>query len=486
MTATLDDPIITSLDAFASLPAWLAAGMLPDRVRESLTAHVPELASGAVQLVAVTPQRLRAKGSEWLARYLVTLAVPGGGTREVVLVGDLEAPATDAPEALSTVPTSAGSSGPAFGEAGWKCWLPDLRLRLQVQTADEALPALPSITDPAAVRRLIQSVLRETGYREAVVASCRPEVVRYKPGSRCTVVVRLSYEGAAAGPDPVVVKTHQGDKGKVAWEAMQALWSTPLRSGAEVVLAEPLAFLPQDRVLVQGPVPGSRTLKELARDAIHDGGPEALGSLRAELARTARALAALHGCGARYGSVATFDDELAEVRDVVDRLGASIPTLPAAARPLLERLAERSRVAPADGVVCAHHDFRPAQVMLDDGRVGFIDFDGSGMAEPALDLGRFRAKLRDIGISALVGSGQPLAGAPVARNLALLDELCEHFLDAYLAHAPVSRDRVVLWEVCDLLTAMLHAWTKVRLARIDPRLTVLVHRLRSISTVPSG
>ena len=138
---------------------------------------------------------------------------------------------------------------------------------------------------------------------------------------------------------------------------------------------------------------------------------------------------------------------------------------------------------PAEGSVPSHHDFRPAQVLVHGGKVGFIDFDGASMAEPALDLGRFRAKLRDIGISVLSASGQPLSGPPLEQNLALMDGLCDHFLDAYGEKAKVSTERVLLWETCDLLTAMLHAWTKVRLARIHPRLTVVRHHLHEHSVV---
>ena len=94
---------------------------------------------------------------------------------------------------------------------------------------------------------------------------------------------------------------------------------------------------------------------------------------------------------------------------------------------------------------------------------------------------RFRAKLRDIVISVLSASGQPLAGPALEWHLNLMDELCDHFLDAYLEKAKVSRDRVLLWETCDLLTAMLYAWTKVRLLRIDPRMTVLKHHLEKHS-----
>ena len=62
-----------------------------------------------------------------------------------------------------------------------------------------------------------------------------------------------------------------------------------------------------------------------------------------------------------------------------------------------------------------------------------------------------------------------------------MDGLCEQFLEAYREKADVSGERVLLWETCDLLTAMLHAWTKVRLARIHPRLTVLEHHLKEHS-----
>ena len=135
---------------------------------------------------------------------------------------------------------------------------------------------------------------------------------------------------------------------------------------------------------------------------------------------------------------------------MIDRLALTVPELEGAAEPLLERLAETSST-PQTRSVPAHHDFRPAQVLLHQGSLGFIDFDGASMAEPALDLGRFRPS-RDIGISSLIYTGQPLSGQPLADNLALLDGLCEDFLAAYLEYGQVSRQRVLMWETCDLVT----------------------------------
>jgi hypothetical protein len=475
MTTWFDsETVIAPLETFAVLPDWLAAGMDGERVKASLQRQVPELIEERPHLLSVTPERLRAKGEEWLARYRLEVADPGAEPRTVVLVGNLYGP-------LATVPAdSQARTAAGFGKADWSCWLDDLRLELRVETVDPALPALQDITDPDAARDLLQQVVVEAGYEDATVTTCRPNVVRYKPGSRCTVVVDVDYEhgnGNQPGPDPIVIKTHQGDKGQTAWAAMTALWQSPLAQQGVVTLAEPLAYEPERRILFQGPIPEERTLKLMAREAIEDGSGPQLDRLREELAKTGYALAALHQTSTSYGETATLDGELEELREVILRLSFSVPPLEAAAEALLARLTELAVEFPAEAAVPSHHDFRPAQVLLHEGKVGFIDFDGASMAEPGLDLGRFRAKLRDIGISALSATGQSLEGPVLAEHLSLMDGLCDHFLDAYREKATVSEERVLLWETCDLLTAMLHAWTKVRLYRIHPRLTVLLHHL---------
>ena len=465
------------LAAFGSIPDWLAAPMTPGRIDDSLRTHGPDLAAGRLVLETCSPDRLRAKeGGEWLARYTAHMTAPDGARHAVVLTGRLWPPGID-PHPLPA------NDGTSFGEPGWVCWLPDLRLELRVQAADDALPALPGLVDPGSAAQFLQPVLREAGHPTATIGACSPHVVRYKPGSRCTIVVDVAYlqpSSADQPPSPVVIKTHQGEeKGARAWAAMNALWERPWAWRDVVRLAEPLAYLPQERILVQGPVPETSTLKEVARQAIGSADPKQLAQLREELGRTAAALAAIHRSGASLPSAMTFEDELADVIEILDRLTLSVPGLADAAAPLVSALVSRSLERRPGPMVPAHHDFRPAQVLLHDGGVGFIDFDGACMAEPALDVGRFRAKLRDIGISATTVPTTSGATLTTDQTLALLDELCEHFLEAYQQHAPVSRERVLLWEACDLLTTMLHAWTKVRLARLEPRLTTLVHQVRS-------
>ncbi|MGZ5370181.1 phosphotransferase family protein [Aeromicrobium sp.] len=477
MTVTLNDEAVSALKAFSALPDWLAAFMRPDALEASLRVNVPEIADGRLELVEFRADRLRAKGEEWLSRCRVIVAEPSAPSREVVLVGKLIAPGQ--PEPLPAAPAV------AFGGPGGEGYFADSRRHLGVEEVDPGLPALGALTEPESSARVIEQILRQGAYPGATVITSEPRIARYKPGSRCTILYNLTYEPSVVDlPNPVIAKTHQGDKGLVAHEAMSALWDTDLARSDVVLLAEPLGYLPDDRVLLQGPVPEERTLKLLARETFESMAPELLDELRKALADTARALAALHRSGAEYSRVVPWTSELDEVRDVLDRLSHSVPGLRDAAEPMLQQLMALDEAVPADPVVSAHHDFRPAQVLLSPEGIAFIDFDGAAMAEPGLDLGRFRGKLRDIGISALAAGGAALEGDVLQDRLALLDELCEFFLAEYEAHAPVTRERVLVWETIDLLTALLHTWTKVRLQRVEPRLAVLVHQLQTVNLDP--
>ena len=125
-----------------------------------------------------------------------------------------------------------------------------------------------------------------------------------------------------------------------------------------------------------------------------------------------------------------------------------------------------------------HGTFDPEQVLIAQGRIGFIDFDSFCLAEPALDVGLFLAAIMDAGLKA--GSD-----SLVSRNarMARLDELAgigEVFLAEYERLAPISRPRVALWQALDFLLDALHTWTKVKLSGPDNDMLILEHHLRSM------
>ena len=76
---------------------------------------------------------------------------------------------------------------------------------------------------------------------------------------------------ARAWPPIVVAKTYSGSKGQNAYDGMAALWASPLSQGDLVTLAEPLAYLPDLKVLVQGPIYEEQTLEDMLKTAVSAG-----------------------------------------------------------------------------------------------------------------------------------------------------------------------------------------------------------------------
>jgi aminoglycoside phosphotransferase (APT) family kinase protein len=231
-----------------------------------------------------------------------------------------------------------------------------------------------------------------------------------------------------------------------------------------------------------------------------------MAALQDYLRKTAVGLAELHRSGVRWGTARGWADELAEVREEVERLARVVPHLADAeailAAPLLERLEALASASPADPAVPAHGSFRPNQVLLSQGRIGFVDFDSFCQAEPALDLALFLSAIKDRGMRILHDKkdSRAMDGAAQAR-LAQLDELGEVFLAHYerhaaaplldpvvtstgsssarRAHAPVSRRRVALWEACYLFRLVLNSWAGVKPVRATHILMLLEHHGRA-------
>ena len=474
------------LRRLAMLPDWLSAIADPARVATALTSQVSEFAAGDLTLRACRVDRIRLKDGHWTALYQLTVAGPGAdgdAGRAVWLSGTLRPPGQDEP-----APTGTPA---AFGTEDWAGYLPDLRLALRTQPPDADLPILPQLTDPLEARALLERAIRagSPAYVDITIEACTPQVMRYKPGSRCTILYYLGYPPALAAdhhwPAFVVAKTYQGKKGQTAYGGMRALWNSPLGAGDVVTVAEPLAFVPELGLLIHGPIPGNRTLKDLIRAALRTGAPEVLEELHATLRRTAAGLAALHQSGVQAGKVRDYADALGEVREMIDELAALIPDVAGAATPLFDRLTALAATYRADADGPAHGSFRPAQVLLHEGRVGFIDFDSFCRSEPARDLALFLSNIISVGLNtgAEEEDDEPV---DVAGNLDYLDQLeglAEIFLAHYESLAPISRSRLALWSAAMVFIQVLEYWTKVKPARLKNMIFLLERRLRTTGLV---
>lgn len=504
-----------------TLPTWLVAAVTPEQVCAGLRRQVAQFANGALTLLDCEVKRLRFRESQgsWSGTYLLTVTrssagegatgdqgaalifregsadsfvdesnLPGRFTKNpgerqiVVLQGTLIAPGQPEP--------ATSSNTQPLGAESWRCYLPELRLALRTQAPDKELAALPQLTDPEQARQLLETSLRSGGNRAKAgrhalrIQACRPKVARYKPGSRCTLLYHLEYppqtniEGN--WPNLVVAKTYQSDKGQQVFDGMEALWQSPLGASHTVAIAEPLAYVPELNLLLQSPIREERTLKELIRQALRT--PETADSpesaIHYELAgymrKTAAGLAELHRCDVQHGETLTWEAELAEIYERRRQLATPLPHLATLAEDLLAQLQQVAAQTLADPAAPAHSSFRPAQVLLHQGEIGFIDFDGFCQAEPAMDLALFMTTVRNLALNKASREGdeeeedgESLDAATRLARLERAEALCQLFLAEYERHAPVARTRIFLWETLDLLSLLLGSWTKLKLARLE-------------------
>jgi hypothetical protein len=470
------------LKQFLVLPDWLDVARDPDRVRESLARVVPEFISGQLLLEGCDVGHMRYKVDSWSGVYDLTIREAGQAeAREVALQGTIYSPGVSI--SAPTIPES------AFESKTWRVYLPDLNLLLAMPGPEKVLTSLEFLTDPGQACQYLERSIRadSPAYRDLQIQACTPKVVRYKPGSRCTILYNLEYlpEVSQNGhwPDLVVAKTYRTDKGQNAYEGMRALWNSPLASGKIVTIAEPLAYDPEMRVLVQGPIREEQTLKNLMNWAIGTNTPEALEMLDIAMRKTAAGLAALHNTRIQPSQVWTWENELDEIRDRVDRLSTNIPQFGGAAEPLLARLIELANTSPPDPLVPSHGSFRPAQVLLYQGQVGFIDFDSFSLSEQANDLALFLCTVKSIGMDTTGyggSSAKPLEGTARQARLEQMQALYDAFLDEYEKYHPVSRLRVALWETLDIFMLVLQSWIKVKTFRLQDSTFLLedcLHRL---------
>ena len=482
-TQEQDSAILNGLGKFSPLPDWLVAARDPARLYDRLSHHVPEFREGRLLLQRCEVGHIRYKDDHWTGLYHLSVCLPGESTPQmVVLEGSIFPP--------GAIPKGEQQIEDAFGRQGWRTVIPDLNLSLKTQEAEKALASLASLTDPEESRHFLMRNIRagSSKYHDIEIQASNPKVVRYKPGSRCTVLYQLEYpQNMSAGrqwPELVVAKTYRNEKGKNAFEGMRALWNSSLGSSGTVQIAEPIAYNEQERVMIQGPIREETTLKRFMTASFRAGTPEAIEELDQVMRKTAAGLAELHQSGVPEGQIWKWEDELSEVHERIERLSISYPALAPAAKPFLDRLKSLASSCPSDPLVPSHGSFRPAQVLLYKHQIGFIDFDTFCQSEPSNDLALFLSSVMSLGLTDTDfddarDSGRTMDEKTRTARFEMVMSLSENFLDEYEKYQPISRQRVALWETLDLMMLVLHGWIKVKAGELSDTLYMLERFLQA-------
>ena len=436
-------------EALRSLPEWLAVLADPGAIGEVLTGVLGALLGSISRVGECRVDRVRL-GDTWVGRYDVDVD-RGAGLETARVRAELVPPGRPLPEpSPETV------------------LVRSLRLVCRLDAPPAlGLAALHELADAATGLKLLNAAIgrpegRYEGFRAIAVDSA---VVRLKPANRATIRLALRFPPGSPPewPPTIFAKVYRGKKGEAAWTGMIALRDADATAGG-AVLAEPLAWLDDRRVLLQRAVVGDRELKGVLRATMRSGDAAARSELDRVVRGAARGLAGIHRCGATAGDTVTWNDELAERREEVAELttlleGAEMAESARGAATFLDGLAALDARYPSEPPVPTHGSFRPGQVLFGDGEMSFIDLDGYCQAEPARDVGLFVTEMRSLA-----------ADAGVPGGAAEGDRLAAVFLDAYRERAEVSATRVALWGALEGFAKVLNCWTKVKPTRLASEL----------------
>jgi aminoglycoside phosphotransferase (APT) family kinase protein len=231
---------------------------------------------------------------------------------------------------------------------------------------DAALPQLAVLTDPALVGLALE---REVYGRPVEVRAV--EVVRHKPGRRCT----LRYDvQIGKRTERVFGKTFASERGPRVYGTLQAIVDADPFDAA-IELPEPIAYLAGPKLLLQREVRGVPVRAAL------------LAGDKALPARIAEALHALHASDAKLSRRHGLAEELGALRARIDGLAPSRER----ARRCLSKL---EQAAGSEWRRCpVHRDFYYDQVLADGDALGLLDLDDAAMSDPALDVANFLAHL---------------------------------------------------------------------------------------------
>jgi len=204
------------------------------------------------------------------------------------------------------------------------------------------------------------------------------EVVRHKPGRRA--ILRYDLESG----ERFFGKTFASKRGPKVYEIARIIAASNA-FGPDVSLPDPVAWLPDLKLLLQRPVAGLPI-----EGALLSGDQDVA-------TEVAIALHRFHTSGLDLGCAHNLVRELEPLPMRAAQVAETCPDLGEAAKSCLQRIQEvdASQVAWRSWPV--HRDFYHDQVLIDGDALAILDLDDATMSEPLVDVANFRAHLMLLG-----------------------------------------------------------------------------------------
>ena len=347
----------------------------------------------------------------------------------------------------SELPASTSRRLAAAGFAPPVAVLDDPAMIVRVFPVDPALPGLAPATDAEAMLPLFGARLADCLRLGRPPHRFAHEVLHYKPRRSCAIHYTIDLGGGELSVR-VYGKLSRDERGLRYHQLQTSAFSASMASGGLWRAARPVDYVPQWRLMLQEAVPG-RDFRVAFADLTPDRAtPAQLDEVGRLLDGIARAIHGLQRAPIVPGAVLTFDRLLAAQDRNLHYMQGLQPELAKDLAAIRKEAARLARETPANPLVFAHGDFAHGNLLVDGARIGIIDFDKAGAAEPAYDVAYFLTHMWSFGLRH-------------DKRMPHVVRLCERFRSAYLGLAPeVSSARLALYEALDFAAYVLRNFRK--------------------------
>lgn len=287
------------------------------------------------------------------------------------------------------------------------------RIRL-VYPRDNVLSLLPIAEDPKKIARLLPAYAPSDYKLYEACEVTRIRLLGYKPEYRCLWEYCIKCDSAAENHLKLVGKMlRNSQEAAHLYKAISSGWKflADMRRDIFCSLPEPFVLSPWN-MLIMPVVPGIG-LDRILKDKIKPG----------LIGKVAQGLASLHRCD-RISNNSFFWPE--EERTLSRWIAAASFVFPDSIITLqrsFNKLQKHRNKLRENASALIHRDFYDKQVMVEDDRIVFLDFDSLTWGDPAIDIGNFSAHMI-------------LRGLQFKEDPALFQTEMLEFLASYRADSP--------------------------------------------------
>lgn len=272
---------------------------------------------------------------------------------------------------------------------GFALYIPEFRLLLCSPAAIYELDGLRVALDSEAIKPHLNYCLKTGTHAGASISKCEIDVLRYKPGRRCTLRYRLwARDPHACGSQErtIIGKIYKNEaKSRRILRVISELYHKGFGGDSMdgIRIPGPLGHIPELAMVLMEYVPGPSLRESFSSPRLAD-----------HLAAAARALVKIHSCSLKGVRKHQVSDEFAILNRWVVKATWINPDLAPALETSLRDIIASAHDLDCPETVLTHGDFSPNHVLLGGGEVTIVDFDSVCNADPARDIGHFLAHLR--------------------------------------------------------------------------------------------